>query len=232
MNKPSKIIAYLRVSTAKQGQSGLGLEAQQAAIEGYSRLVGIPVEQTFTEIESGKLNNRPELDKALHHAKVTGATLVIAKLDRLSRNANFLLTLMDSGVSFIAADMQGANNFTIGVMALVAQQEREAIATRTKDALRAAKERGTKLGNPNGAAALRRAAKGNTASLMSIKGKAEQYAKDLGNIIEKLQGEGVTSLGGIAKELRAQGIKTPRGGEWHKTSVKNLLGRLEGLQVD
>src|SRR5690606_17923709 len=120
-----KIVSYLRVSTAKQGRSGLGLEAQREAIEAYARHRGASVLQTFTEIESGKINARPELDKAIHLAKVTGATLVIAKLDRLSRNAAFLLALRDSGVRFVAADMPDANELTVGIMALVAQQERE-----------------------------------------------------------------------------------------------------------
>jgi len=231
MNKPRKIVAYLRVSTAKQGHSGLGLEAQQAAITGYAQAVGVPVEKTFTEVESGKLNERPELEKALHLAKVTGATLVIAKLDRLSRNARFLLTLMESGVNFIAADMPGANNFTVSIMALVAQQEREAISKRTKEALAAAKVRGTKLGNPNGASALRRAAKGNTASLGAIRGKADSHAKDLEPILAALKAEGVTSLGKIAEALTARGMKTPRGGSWHKSSVKNLLKRIDASSL-
>src|SRR5690348_8390870 len=130
-----KIISYLRVSTAKQGRSGLGLEAQRESIERYARQRATTVLETFTEIESGKVNARPELDKAIHLAKLTGATLVIAKLDRLSRNAAFLLSLRDSGVRFVAADMPDANELTVGVMALVAQQEREAISLRTREAL-------------------------------------------------------------------------------------------------
>ncbi len=131
-----KIVAYRRVSTTKQGQSGLGLEAQEQAIAQYAASRDGRVTATFTEVESGKNNARPELEKALHLAKVTGATLVIAKLDRLSRNAAFLLTLRDSGVKFVAADMPDANDLTVGIMALVAQQEREAISRRTTEALR------------------------------------------------------------------------------------------------
>lgn len=221
-----KIVSYLRVSTAKQGRSGLGLEAQREAIEAYARHRGASVLKTFTEIESGRINARPELDKAIHLAKVTGATLVIAKLDRLSRNAAFLLALRDSGVRFVAADMPDANELTVGIMALVAQQEREAISRRTREALRAAKARGAKLGNPNGAAALMRAAKGNTAAVTAVQSIADEHARRLRPVVDALVEEGVTSLGGIADALNARGMLTPRGGQWHKSSVRNLLARL------
>lgn len=221
-----KLVAYLRVSTAKQGQSGLGMEAQQVAIETYAKRACARVVQTFVEVESGKLNARPELEKALHLAKVTGATLIVGKLDRLSRNAAFLLTLRDSGVKFLAADMPEANDVTIGILAVVAQSEREAIAKRTREALAAAKARGAKLGNPNGAAALRRAGKGNAASLGVIKAKAEQHARDLAPIVDSLAAEGITGLGAIAAALNERGMKTPRGGAWHKSSVSNLIERL------
>src|SRR5262245_42960394 len=120
-----KVVAYLRVSTARQGLSGLGLDAQAKAIEDDAKSKGAKAVGTFTGVESGRLNDRPELAKALHRAQVTGATLVIAKLDRLSRNAAFLLALKDSGKNFVAADLPDANNLTVGIMALVAQQERE-----------------------------------------------------------------------------------------------------------
>jgi DNA invertase Pin-like site-specific DNA recombinase len=222
-----KLIAYHRVSTAKQGSSGLGLEAQRAAIEAHAERMRAKIVRTFVEVESGKINSRPELAKALHLAKVTGATLVIAKLDRLSRNAAFLLTLRDSGVRFVAADMPDANELTVGIMALVAQQEREAISKRTTEALAAAKRRGTRLGNPNGARALRRAAKGNTASIGAIQSKADLHAHNLRPVIDALTGEGITSLGAVAAELNERGMLTPRGGVlWHKTTVRNLLARL------
>lgn len=222
-----KIIAYLRVSTRRQGSSGLGLAAQRAAIEAFAKQRHGKVTQTFTEVESGKLNSRPELAKALHLAKVTGATLVIAKLDRLSRNAAFLLTLRDSGVRFIAADMPDANDLTVGIMALVAQQEREAISKRTKEALAAAKARGVRLGNPNGAAALRRAHKGNKASVRAIKAAADTHANNLKPVLDALAMEGVVSLGAVAAALNERGMLTPRGGHWHKSSVRNLLARIE-----
>jgi DNA invertase Pin-like site-specific DNA recombinase len=222
-----KIVTYLRVSTRRQGASGLGLAAQQSAIDALAKHRHGKVIQTFTEVESGKLNTRPELEKALHLAKVTGATLVIAKLDRLSRNAAFLLTLRDSGVRFIAADMPDANDLTVGIMALVAQQEREAISMRTKEALAAAKRRGVRLGNPNGAAALRRAHKGNKASVRAIKAAANTHAQDLKPVIDALATQGATSLGAVATALNERGMLTPRGGHWHKSSVRNLLNRLK-----
>lgn len=221
-----KIVCYLRVSTARQGASGLGLEAQLQAVQQYAGAVSASIIATFTEVETGKLNTRPQLAQALHLAKVTGATLVIAKLDRLSRNAAFLMTLQDAGVKFIAADLPQANTLTVGIMALVAQQEAEAISKRTKEALQAAKQRGAVLGNPNGADALRRAAKGNSAALATIKAQADSHATNLAPVIEALRGEGIISLGAIAAALNERGMLTPRGGRWHKTSVSNLSARL------
>ena len=225
--RQTKLIAYHRVSTAQQGSSGLGLDAQGTAIDCYASKVGGKVVGTFTEIESGKRNDRPQLEEALHLARVTGATLVIAKLDRLSRNAAFLLSLRDAGVKFVAADMPEANNLTVGIMALVAQEEREAISRRTKEALQAAKARGTKLGNPNGASALRRAGKGNVAGVSALKDQAQDRAAMLQPVIHSLQSQGVVSLGALADALNRGGYQTPRGGTWHKTSVGNLLKRLE-----
>ena len=221
-----KVVAYIRVSTRKQGASGLGMEAQQAAIEAFCRNRGAETLQTFTEVESGKNSDRPKLKQALHLAKVTGATVVIAKLDRLSRNAAFLLTLKDSGAQFIAADMPEATQITVGIMALVAEQERQAASKRTQEALKAAKARGTRLGNPNGADALRRANKGNTDSVKAIKAAADSHAEDLRPVIASMQAEGLTSLGAIADALNSRGMLTPRGGHRHKSSVRNLLDRL------
>lgn len=221
-----KVVSYLRVSTSKQGQSGLGLEAQQTSIQAFTRQKKATVLQTFIEIESGKNNERPELAKAIHLSRVTGSTLVIAKLDRLSRNACFLLTLRDSGVKFVAADMPEANDLTIGIMALVAEQEREAISKRTKEALQAAKARGIRLGNPNGATALKRASKGNVAGLKAIREKADKHAQNLKPVIEALRSEGILTLGAIARELNERGMLTPRGGRWHKSSVRNLCSRI------
>jgi DNA invertase Pin-like site-specific DNA recombinase len=224
-----KIVSYLRVSTAKQGQSGLGLDAQSTAIDAYVTTKKAVVLGSFTEIESGNNNERPKLAEALHLSQVTGATLVIAKLDRLSRNASFLLALRDSGVDFVATDLPDANRLTVGIMALIAEQEREAISKRTKDALQEAKKRGQKLGNPNGASALRRANKGNSASLATIKANADRRANNLQAVLKSLAGEGVVNLGAMAKALNDRHMKTARGGAWYKSSVSNLLKRVAAL---
>ena len=139
-------IAYYRVSTDKQGRSGLGLEAQRAAVERHLNGNGSALIAEYTEIESGKKNQRPQLHAALQHCRKERATLVIAKLDRLSRNARFLLELQEAGTKFVCADMPDANNLTIGILALVAQQEREATSRRTKEALAAAKGSSTAPG--------------------------------------------------------------------------------------
>ncbi|WP_199099262.1 recombinase family protein [Dyella sp. ASV21] len=221
-----KFVAYLRVSTSHQGQSGLGLEAQRAAIAALiEQRQGVLLE-SFCEVESGSLNSRPELAQALHLAKLTGATLVIAKLDRLSRNAAFLLALQESGARFIAADMPDANELTVGIMALVAQQERQAISRRTREALAAARARGQRLGNPNGAAALRRADRGNSAAVAAVKSIAADNSESLRPLIDQLRSDGVGTLAGIASELNRRGILTPRQKTWHRSSVSNLLKRL------
>ncbi|MFZ3585229.1 recombinase family protein, partial [Loktanella sp. DJP18] len=162
-----------------------------------------------------------------HLAKVTGATLVIAKLDRLSRNAAFLLTLRDSGVRFMAVDMPEANDLTVGIMALVAQQEREAISRRTREALAIAKARGVKLGNPNGAAALKRAGKGGTALRATVASNADRFAEDLRPVIDDVQMQGVTTLRAIAAALNDRGMLTRRGGTWQVSNVRNLVKRLD-----
>ncbi|QQA41473.1 recombinase family protein [Pelagovum pacificum] len=224
---PQRLVAYERVSTARQGRSGLGLEAQRKAIDDYASGQGASILSRFTEVESGRKNDRPELEKALHLARLTGATLVIAKLDRLSRNAAFLLTLRDSGVRFVACDMPEANNLTVGIMALVAEQEREAISRRTKEALAAAKARGVKLGNPNGAAALRRAGKGGEALRAAVRANADAHAEALAPVVRQLQTAGHTSLRALAAELNASAMRTRRGGRWHVSSVRNLLQRMK-----
>jgi len=223
-----QIVAYYRVSTQRQARSGLGIEAQREAVERLARERGARIVATYTETESGKSDdNRPELHKALNRARVTGATLVIAKLDRLSRSVAFLGQLQENGTKFIAADMPDANDLTVSIMAAIARQERQAISRRTKEALAAAKRRGTKLGNPNGAAALRKARKGNRASIAAIKARADAHAEDLRPTMAALAEEGITSLGAVADALNERGMLTPRGARWHKSSVRNLMERLD-----
>jgi DNA invertase Pin-like site-specific DNA recombinase len=143
-----KFIAYFRVSTDRQGKSGLGLDAQREAVMNYLNGGRWTLVDEFTEVESGKRNDRPELVKALTTCKQQKAKLAIAKLDRLSRNLAFIATLMDSGVEFIAVDNPHANKLTVHILAAVAQHEREIISARTSEALKAAKARGKRLGNP------------------------------------------------------------------------------------
>ena len=220
-------VAYYRVSTAKQGKSGLGLDAQLTAADAFiagrgqeARLLA-----AFTEVESGKSDeNRPELAKALEHAKLTGAVLLIAKLDRLSRDAHFLLGLQKAGVEFTAADMPHADKFTVGIMAMVAQKEREAISQRTKEALAAAKAKGTRLGNPNGAAHLRKL--GNSRAVGAIKANAEARAAELSATFDQLRAERITSANAIAQALNARGYVTPRNGKWSARSVLNVSRRI------
>ncbi|MES2666628.1 MAG: recombinase family protein [Pseudomonadota bacterium] len=223
-----RIVAYIRVSTARQGISGLGIEAQRAEIAAFAKAHGAAVLAEFVEVESGKVNNRPELARAIMQARLTGARLVIARLNRLSRNAAFLLTLRDSGVDFVAADMPNANSLTIGVMALVAQEEREAISRNTKAALKAAKARGQTLGNPNGADALRRAGKGNGGAVQAITARADARATLLADVLVDVQKAGHTTLQAVADELNRRGIRTARGGIWHPSSVANVRARLAG----
>jgi DNA invertase Pin-like site-specific DNA recombinase len=227
-----RVVGYERVSTTRQGASGLGIEAQRQAIDGFVAQKAGTLLARFTEVESGRNPDRPELKQALHLARVTGATLVIAKLDRLSRNAAFLLTLRDSGVTFAAVDLPEANDLTVGIMALVAQAEREAISRRTREALAVARSRGVKLGNPNGAAALRRAGKGGAPLRAAIAMNADAHARDLGPVIEDIRAGGATSLRAIAAELNARGMLTRRGGRWHVSTVTNLLGRLQEAACD
>lgn len=222
----TRAITYLRVSTSKQGQSGLGIEAQRKAVSDYMAKGNYDLLGEYVEIESGRKNDRPELAKALSRCRLTGATLIVAKLDRLSRNAPFLLSLQESCVKLIFVDMPTASELTIGIMALVAQEECKAISTRTKAALSAAKERGVKLGCPNGAKHLRQY--GNSYAVEAVKSGAENRAASLKDTIAEIRACGFTTLRAIANELNRLGINTARGGKWHPTTVKNLLARMRG----
>lgn len=212
-----KFVAYLRVSTARQGRSGLGLEAQREAVRSFVQSrAGKIIAPEFLETESGKHNDRPQLQAALGRCRATGATLVVAKLDRLSRNAAFLLTLRDSGVPFVAADIPEANTLTIGILAVVAQAEREAISVRTKAALAAAKVRGVKLGNPNGRINLR---PGN--GTIAAAEAARIFAKRLLPMVAELEGEGL-SMNAVARRFNEDGIRSRRGGIWTAKAISNL----------
>lgn len=221
-------VSYIRVSTAKQGRSGLGLEAQQHSVNSHLQREGGELLSQYLEVESGKIgaDGRPQLASALEHCRLTGATLIIAKLDRLSRDAHFLLGLQRSSVSFVCADMPHANQLTVGIMALVAEEERKAISRRTREALAAAKARGKMLGCPNGAAHLRRY--GNASAVTAVKANAMRHAEALRGVVAEIKGSGVTTCVGIAAELNRRYIATPRGGAWHAASVARLLGRLSG----
>lgn len=222
-----RVAAYYRVSTDGQGRSGLGLDAQRQAVRALCDSRGWEIVSEFTEVESGKRNDRPQLMAALDQARLTGSKLVVAKLDRLSRDAAFTLQLRNSGVDFTCADNPDVNRLTIGLLAVINEDERERISERTKAALAAAKARGQRLGNPNGAAALRRAAKGNAASVVAIKDNADAFAEGLRGTVGLIRAEGTTSLAGIAAELNARHMVTARGGRWHPSSVRNLLARLQ-----
>lgn len=222
-----KFVAYYRVSTKRQGRSGLGLDAQRKAVEDYLNGGRWTLVSEFVEVESGKNNERPELSKALAACRLHGATLVVAKLDRLSRNAAFLLTLRDSGVEFVAADMPEANRMTVGIMAVIAEHEREMISQRTRAALTAAKRRGVKLGNPDHLTERARR-KGTRVSAESRRAIARQRAEDLAPIVAELQSEGAVSLHDLARGLNKRGIPTARGGVWTATQVHRLITLLGG----
>jgi DNA invertase Pin-like site-specific DNA recombinase len=213
-----KFVAYYRVSTDKQGLSGLGMDAQKQAVANYLNGGRWELLAEFAEVESGKRNDRQELAKALALCREESATLLIAKLDRLARNAAFLLNLRDSGVNFVATDMPHADRFTIGIMALVAEKERDMISQRTRDGLAAARRRGTRLGNPRPAAAVRSAARANVK-------RADAYAGDLVPVIDQIKRAHVTSLREIARCLNARGFETPNGRAFAAQSVKNIIER-------
>jgi DNA invertase Pin-like site-specific DNA recombinase len=220
-----KFVAYYRVSTARQGSSGLGLEAQRKAVEDYLNGGRWELIDEFVEVESGKRNDRPKLQEALRLARLHGATLVIAKLDRLARNVAFISNLMESGVEFVAVDFPQANRLTVHILAAVAEHEREMIASRTKAALAAAKARGRKLGGDRGGFRAIRD-RGHAASVAVRSAKADKRAADLVPMIQELQSSGA-SLHGIAAELTRHGIETPRkGGSWKAVQVKRILERV------
>jgi DNA invertase Pin-like site-specific DNA recombinase len=219
-----KWISYLRVSTRRQGKSGLGLEAQRQDVANHLNGGSWNLIKEFVEVESGKKAARPQLEAALAACRLHGATLLIAKLDRLSRNALFLLGLQAAGVDFVAADMPTANRLTVGIMAMVAEEEARAISVRTKAALAAAKARGTVLGGNRGVVPT---AKMRKLSVAARQERAAARARDLQGTIKELQAAGATSLRAIAAGLNEAGIPTARGdGEWSAPQVMRVLALL------
>jgi DNA invertase Pin-like site-specific DNA recombinase len=211
--KSTGFIAYYRVSTDRQGRSGLGLEAQRAAVGRYLAGIGGVLIAEHTEVETGKRNDRPELQKALAACRKHKARLVIAKLDRLSRNVAFIATMMDAGVEFLACDNPHATRLTLHILAAVAEHEREMISARTKAALQAAKARGVRLGRN-----AERLASANRAT-------AVDRARQIEHVLAELNRSGMTTRE-IAAELTARGISTPRGGRWHPQTVRRVMERV------
>lgn len=212
-----KAIAYYRVSTERQGASGLGMEAQQESVSAFITKQGFQIIKVFTEIESGNKNKRPQLLAALQQCKKEKATLIIAKLDRLGRNVAFIANLMESRVDFVAVDNPEAKPLILHILAAFAQHEREQISIRTKDALKAAKRRGVPLGQY-----------GKQVLSKQNKKAAEDYAQVLKPIIDEMQTKGITTVRGITAEMNRRKVPTYRneGQKWHVPGVHSLLKRL------
>ena len=222
-----RYIAYYRVSTARQGRSGLGLDAQKHAVHQYLNGGQWALLSEYVEIESGKRSDRPQLAAALAACRLHKAKLVIAKLDRLARNVAFVSTLMESGVDFVAVDFPTANRLTIHILAAVAEHEAHAISERTKAALAAARARGMKLGGYRGRAGTKSDCERARAAQ---KASADQRASDLAGTIRSIQAEGHRSLRSIGRELTHRGIPTSKGGGWSSSQVSNTLARIALLQ--
>lgn len=223
----SKVVAYYRVSTEKQGLSGLGVDAQHVYVKGYCDRTGSTLIREFTEVESGRNNDRPELAKAISFAKRSKAILVIAKLDRLARNVAFVANLMETRVQFESCDLPGANSMTVHVMAAVAENEAKAISQRTKDALAAAKARGTKLGSHHPAAIPLRPearAKGQARSAKVNREKAIAEYADVLPTAQEMRRSG-QSLAAIARHLNSDGYVTRTGASWSAVQVMRVLQR-------
>jgi DNA invertase Pin-like site-specific DNA recombinase len=218
----ARFVAYFRVSTDKQGSSGLGLEAQRTAVARHVNAAAGVIVAEFQEIESGKRNDRPQIAAALAACRLRHAVLVIAKLDRLARNVFFISSLMESGVDFVACDNPHATRLTIHILAAVAEHEREMISQRTRAALAAAKARGAKLGNPH-------LTPGDTRRATEVRSaKALAHARDVAHYIEQARQAGCTTLGELARALTNRGIATAAGGErWDAEAVKRILARLD-----
>ncbi|WP_428673845.1 recombinase family protein [Reyranella sp.] len=219
-----RFVSYLRVSTDKQGRSGLGLEAQRKSVADFTHSGQWRQVAELIEVESGAKATRPKLSEALALCRSHRATLLVAKLDRLARDAHFLLGLAKEGVDFVAADMPSANRMTVGIMALVAEEERRMISARTKAALAAAKAKGVKLGGFRGRAGTAR----ETALARAARSRrADQRAASISDTIARLDPDGTDSLRALAAKLTADGVPTPTGrGDWTATGVARLRRRL------
>lgn len=223
--KKTKYVTYYRVSTQKQGRSGLGLEAQQAAVQAYLDAKDGLLVATFKEVESGKVNTRPQLEAALLRCRQTNATLLVAKLDRLTRDVAFLFNLRNSGVKFQALDIPEANTLMLGVMVSMAQHEREIISKRIKEALQARKARGLPLGNPRDMTVY--GARGSALSIATKRDKAKANALKVAPVIEDAKSQGFKTLQAIADHLNSLGVETPRGKSWTPTAVKNAQSLID-----
>lgn len=230
MDTRRPLFAYYRVSTQRQGRSGLGLEAQREAVERFAATNGQTIHMAFTEVETGKGSNaieaRPQLRAAIEAARKVGGDVIVAKLDRLSRDVHFISGLMANKVRFIVAELgPDADPFMLHIYAAFAQREWSMISDRTRRALAAAKARGVKLGNPNGAAHMRGLSTGNAEAVAAVKAKADERAARLLTVIEAVRSEGVTSANGLAKALNGRQVPTPRGGTWTAKAVQRVLER-------
>lgn len=218
-----KYVAYFRVSTQKQGKSGLGLDAQRKMVTDFVTTNGGEIVTEFTEIESGKRDDRPELIKAMNHASLVGGRILVGKLDRLSRDLHFITSLQKNRVDFVVSDLPGCDSFTINIYGALAQRERELISSRTKAGLAAAKARGVKLGTNNLKPELVKEASAKGVQVRQQ--NADEFAVRVKPVIEAMRAQG-KSLLAVAAELDNIGVKTARGKSWTATAVKNALARL------
>jgi len=214
-------VTYYRVSTKAQGRSGLGLEAQRSTVESYLQVKDAHLLDEVVEIESGGKNDRPQLERALRRCRLAKATLVVAKLDRLSRDVEFIHRLQREGVDFVCADMPEANTLTIGLLAVLAQHERELISTRTKDALAAAKARGVRLGNPRLAECANTDSSAARRAHIAIATERNAELSAVIREIEEEHGKRMT-LQALADVLNDREYKTARGKSFTRTTVARL----------
>jgi len=213
-------VAYYRVSTERQGQSGLGLEAQQKSVTEFSGLHSYALDQEFIEIESGKRNNRPVLAEALARCRAINATLLIAKLDRLGRNLRFITAILESGVEFTAVDNPNAGKFMVHIMAAVAEYERDQISERTIAALQAAKARGVRLG-----------VHGRDVLAQENRQQANAFASAMKPVIEGLQAQGIMTVRRMAEELNRLHVPSYRKCKWYPTTVYQLIKRIDNQSI-